>query len=261
MSPSHPVADDTAEAGVTIADTRYAARAIDLVKQYGTGPTAVRALDRVSVVFPRGAYTAVMGPSGSGKSTLMHCMAALDAPTSGTILIGDTDVTTLKDRELTALRRDRVGFVFQSFNLLPTLSAAENIILPQRLAGRAPDRSWLDTVVSILRLGDRLTHRPAELSGGQQQRVAVGRALAGRPEIVFADEPTGNLDSASGAELLGFLRRSVDEFGPTVVMVTHDPIAAGYADRVLFLGDGRVVDEMAAPTAEGVLDRMKQLGG
>jgi putative ABC transport system ATP-binding protein len=190
----------------------------------------------------------------------MHCMAALDAPTSGTVLIGDTEVNSLTDRELTVLRRDRVGFVFQSFNLLPTLSAGENIALPQRLAGRQPDRSWLETVIDKLGLGDRLSHRPAELSGGQQQRVAMGRALAGKPEIVFADEPTGNLDSASGAELLGFLRRSVDEFGQTIVMVTHDPIAAGYADTVVFLADGRIVDEMARPTADRVLDHMKRLG-
>jgi len=261
MSASGSTLGDIAGRGATPSVEQFAARSIDLVRSYGSGSTAVRALDGVSVAFPRGVFTAVMGPSGSGKSTLMHCMAALDAPTSGTVLIGDTDVTTLKDRELTHLRRDRVGFVFQAFNLLPTLSAAENIVLPQRLAGRTPDQSWLQTVISTLGLGDRLTHRPSELSGGQQQRVAVGRALAGKPEIVFADEPTGNLDSASGAELLGFLRRSVDEFGQTVVMVTHDPIAAGYADRVIFLADGRVVDEMDAPTADAVLDRMKRLGG
>jgi putative ABC transport system ATP-binding protein len=260
MSASGSTLGDIA-GGATPSAAQFAARSIDLVRSYGSGSTAVRALDGVSVAFPRGVFTAVMGPSGSGKSTLMHCMAALDAPTSGTVMIGDTDVTTLKDRELTHLRRDRVGFVFQAFNLLPTLSAAENIVLPQRLAGRAPDQSWLQTVISTLGLGDRLTHRPSELSGGQQQRVAVGRALAGKPEIVFADEPTGNLDSASGAELLGFMRRSVDEFGQTVVMVTHDPIAAGYADRVIFLADGRVVDEMDAPTADAVLDRMKRLGG
>ena len=259
MSVSRPVADEAA--GIVSADHAFAARSIDLVKQYGSGPTAVHALDGVSVAFPRGAFSAVMGPSGSGKSTLMHCMAALDAPTAGTVLIGDTDVTTLSDRDLTVLRRDRIGFVFQAYNLLPTLSAAENIVLPQRLAGRKPDRTWLDTVIGTLRLGDRLAHRPSELSGGQQQRVAVGRALAGRPEIVFADEPTGNLDSTSGAELLGFMRRSADEFHQTIVMVTHDPIAAAYADHVLFLGDGRVVDQMRAPTAERVLDRMKQLGG
>lgn len=255
-APAAPVGSAT-----TGATGGAAARCVDLVKQYGSGTTAVRALDGVDVAFPRGVFTAVMGPSGSGKSTLMHCMAALDAPTSGTVLIGETDVTTLRDRELTTLRRDRVGFVFQSFNLLPTLSAAENMILPQRLAGAKPDESWLRTVITTLGLGDRLTHRPSELSGGQQQRVAVGRALAGKPEIVFADEPTGNLDSASGAELLGFMRRSVDEFGQTVVMVTHDPIAAGYADNVIFLADGQVIDEMAAPTADAVLDRMKQLSG
>ena len=261
MPSSRPLTDAPLEDAATAVDRQYAARAIDLTKQYGSGSTAVHALAGVSVVFPRGAFSAVMGPSGSGKSTLMHCMAALDRPTSGTVLIGDTDVTTLKERELTVLRRDRVGFVFQAYNLLPTLSAGENIVLPQRLAGRAPDRSWLDTVISTLGLGDRLHHRPAELSGGQQQRVAVGRALAGTPEIVFADEPTGNLDSASSAELLGFMRRSVDEFGQTIVMVTHDPVAAAYADRVLFLADGRVVDEMSLPTADSVLDRMKQLGG
>jgi putative ABC transport system ATP-binding protein len=188
-------------------------------------------------------------------------MAALDAPTSGTVIIGDTDVTAMKDRELTMLRRERIGFVFQSFNLLPTLSAAENVILPQRLGGRRPDQSWLDTVIRTLGIGDRLSHRPAELSGGQQQRVAVGRALAGKPEIVFADEPTGNLDSTASADLLGFMRRSVDEFGQTIVMVTHDPVAAGYADGIVFLADGRVVDHMEAPTAERVLDHMKKFGG
>ena len=260
MSSTGPVARRTAAATPTAAQ-RVAARSLDLVKQYGSSTTAVHALAGVSVDFPRGVFSAVMGPSGSGKSTLMHCMAALDTPTSGTVLIGDTDVTTLRERDLTILRRDRVGFVFQAYNLLPTLSAAENIVLPQRLAGRRPDSGWLDTVIATLRLGDRLRHRPSELSGGQQQRVAVGRALAGRPEIVFADEPTGNLDSASGAELLGFLRRSVDEFGQTIVMVTHDPVSAAYADRVVFLADGRVVDHMHAPTAEGVLDRMKHLGG
>ncbi len=256
---SRPTVGDDTRQDVT-ADTAIAARCVDLVKLYGEGPTAVRALDGVSVEFPRGVFTAVMGPSGSGKSTLMHCMAALDAPTSGTVVIGDTDVTTMKDRELTVLRRDRIGFVFQSFNLLPTLSAAENVVLPQRLASRRPDESWLATVIGTLGIGDRMSHRPAELSGGEQQRVAVGRALAGKPEIVFADEPTGNLDSASGAHLLGFMRRSVDEFNQTIVMVTHDPVAAGYADRVVFLADGHVVDHMDAPTAERVLDHMKRLG-
>jgi putative ABC transport system ATP-binding protein len=239
---------------------QLAARVVDLVKQYGDGDTAVRALDGVNVDIPPGEFTAVMGPSGSGKSTLMHCMAALDKPTSGHVLIGGTDVTSLSEKQLTVLRRDRVGFVFQAFNLLPTLTASENIELPTRLAGRRADRRWLETVVGTVRLGDRLAHRPAELSGGQQQRVAVARALASRPEIVFADEPTGNLDSRSGAEVLGFLRRSVDEFGQTVVMVTHDPGAAAHADRVVFLADGRVVDELLAPTAERVLERMKGLG-
>jgi putative ABC transport system ATP-binding protein len=262
MQPTEPVTGDGTATAVDVGGAdRNAAACIDLIKQYGDGATAVRALDGVSIGFPRAQFTAVMGPSGSGKSTLMHCMAALDAPTSGTVLLGDTDVTGMKDRELTVLRRDRVGFVFQSFNLLPTLSAAENIVLPQRLAGRRPEQGWVDTVIAKLGLGDRLSHRPAELSGGQQQRVAVGRALAGRPEIVFADEPTGNLDSASGAELLGFMRRSVDEFGQTIVMVTHDPQAAAYADTVVFLADGRIVDHMARPTADRVLDHMKRLGG
>jgi putative ABC transport system ATP-binding protein len=260
MSSPRPTVGDEARPDTAPGQT-IAAKCVDLVKQYGTGPAAVRALDGVSVAFPRGAFTAVMGPSGSGKSTLMHCMAALDAPTSGTVIIGDTDVTAMKDRELTMLRRERIGFVFQSFNLLPTLSAAENVILPQRLGGRRPDQSWLDTVIRTLGIGDRLSHRPAELSGGQQQRVAVGRALAGKPEIVFADEPTGNLDSTASADLLGFMRRSVDEFGQTIVMVTHDPVAAGYADGIVFLADGRVVDHMEAPTAERVLDHMKKFGG
>jgi putative ABC transport system ATP-binding protein len=240
--------------------TRMAARAVDLVKTYGAGDTAVHALDGVSMDFPVGEFTAVMGPSGSGKSTLLHCLAGLDSPTSGTVWIGDTDITGLKESDLTKLRRDRIGFVFQAFNLLPMLTAAENIELPQRLAGRKPDQQWLDTVIDAVGLRSRLSHRPAELSGGQQQRVAGARALAGRPDVVFADEPTGNLDSRSGSELLGFLRRSVSEFGQTIVMVTHDPSAAGYADRVVFLGDGQIVDEMAAPTAERVLDRLKDLG-
>jgi putative ABC transport system ATP-binding protein len=221
-----------------------AARAVDLTKVYGSGETRVVALDGVSVDFPRGRFTAIMGPSGSGKSTLMHCMAALDEATSGTVVVGDVDLTGLGDRDLTRLRRDRVGFVFQAYNLVPTLTARENITLPLDIAGRHPEPTWLD-------------HRPSELSGGQQQRVACARALVSRPEIVFADEPTGNLDSHSGAEVLSFLRRSVREFGQTVVMVTHDPVAASYADRVLFLADGRIVDEMAGPTAEAVLERMK----
>ena len=235
-----------------------AARAADLTKVYGHGDTQVLALDAVSCSFPRGQFTAIMGPSGSGKSTLMHCLAGLDDASGGAVFIGDTDITTLDDKRLTRLRRDAVGFIFQAFNLLPTLSALENITLPMDIAGRKPDKEWLDTVIDTVNLRDRLSHRPTELSGGQQQRVACARALASRPEIIFADEPTGNLDSASGAEVLGFLRSSVTDMGQTIVMVTHDPNAASYADRVLFLADGRIVDEMADPTAESVLDRMKR---
>jgi putative ABC transport system ATP-binding protein len=242
-------------------NTRLAARAVDLVKVYGQGDTAVRALDGVSVDLPSGQFTAVMGPSGSGKSTLMHCLAGLDRITGGQVFIGDTDISKLSEKQLTLLRRDKVGFIFQAYNLLPTLTAAENIELPIAIAGRKPDRKWLDTVIDAVGLRPRLSHKPAELSGGQQQRVAGARALASRPEIVFADEPTGNLDSKSSAEMLGFMRRSVDEFGQTIVMVTHDPTAAGYSDMVLFLSDGRIVDEMANPTAEKVLDLMKRLGG
>jgi putative ABC transport system ATP-binding protein len=238
-----------------------AARALDATKVYGSGPTAVVALDEVSVEFEAGRFTAIMGPSGSGKSTLMHVVAGLDSLTEGRVLIGDVELGALSDKELTLLRRDRVGFVFQAFNLVPTLSARENIELPDRLAGRRPDPAWLDEVVRTVGLGDRLAHRPSELSGGQQQRVAVARALAGRPDIVFADEPTGNLDSRSGAEILGFLRRAVDDMGQTVVMVTHDPLAAAIADSVLFLADGRIVDHVEAPTAAAVLDRISSLGG
>jgi putative ABC transport system ATP-binding protein len=241
--------------------TEVAARATSITKTYGSGPNAVTALDRVSVAFGRGRFTAVMGPSGSGKSTLLHCLAGLDSVDEGTVYLGDTDLTRLGERQLTRLRRERIGFVFQSFNLLPTLTAAENIALPSRLAGRTVDRSWVDRLTTAVGLGDRLGHKPAELSGGQQQRVAAARALAGKPAVVFADEPTGNLDSRSGAELLDFLRRSVDEFGQTIVMVTHDPIAAGHADEAVFLADGHVVDTMARPSAERVLDRMKSLGG
>ena len=237
-----------------------AARAFDAVKVYGSGDTEVRALDGVTCGFEQGRFTAIMGPSGSGKSTLMHCVAGLDSLTSGAVYIGDTDLTSLKERELTQLRRDRIGFVFQAFNLVPTLTAAENISLPMDLAGRKPDSAWVDEVVSTVGLGDRLGHRPSELSGGQQQRVAVARALAARPDIIFADEPTGNLDSRAGAEILGFMSRAVKDLGQTIVMVTHDPVAAGYADRALFLADGRIVDEMAGPTAQRVLDRMKQFG-
>ncbi|CAN5521843.1 ABC transporter ATP-binding protein [soil metagenome] len=237
-----------------------AARAVDATKVYGRGDTAVTALDHVTVEFGRGQYTAIMGPSGSGKSTLMHCVAGLDTLTSGSVLIGDTELAGLDDKRLTELRRDKVGFVFQAFNLVPTLTAEENISLPDALAGRRPDPDWLATVISTVGLGDRLRHHPSELSGGQQQRVAVARALAGRPEIIFADEPTGNLDSRSGGEILDFMARAVRDLGQTIVMVTHDPVAAGYAERVVFLADGQVVDEMAEPTAEKVLDRMKQLG-
>ena len=215
------------------------------------------ALDAVDVDIETGRFTAIMGPSGSGKSTLMHCLAGLDSISSGQVWIGDTELSTLSDKRLTQLRRDSVGFVFQAFNLIPTLTALENITLPLDIAGRKADAGWLDTVIDTVGLRDRLTHRPSELSGGQQQSVACARALASRPTIVFADEPTGNLDSRSGAEVLGFLRRSVDEFGQTIVMVTHDPGAASYADRVLFLADGRIVDEMQAPSSEKVLERMK----
>jgi putative ABC transport system ATP-binding protein len=245
----------------TAAGTRApAARAEDAVKVYGGGDTAVRALDGVTLDFDRGVFTAIMGPSGSGKSTLMHCVAGLDTLTSGRVVIGDTDLSTLDDKRLTLMRRDQIGFVFQAFNLVPTLTAEENITLPLTLAGRKPDASWIAQVVTTVGLGDRLTHRPSELSGGQQQRVAVARALASRPEIVFADEPTGNLDSRAGAEILTFMAHAVSGFGQTIVMVTHDPVAAGYADRVVFLADGKVVDEMDGPTAERVLDRMKHFG-
>ena len=231
-----------------------AVRVIGVTKTYGQGEGAVVALDDVTVDMERGRFTAVMGPSGSGKSTLMHVSAGLDTADRGTVLIGDTDLTSLKDKELTLLRRDRIGFVFQQFNLLPTLSAEENITLPARLAGRKADAARLAQVVDVLGLQDRLHHRPSELSGGQQQRVAVARALVAAPDVVFADEPTGNLDSRSGHDVLAFLRRSVDELGQTLVMVTHDPSAASHADRVLFLADGRVVDELREPTAERVLD-------
>ncbi|HZY76387.1 MAG TPA: ABC transporter ATP-binding protein [Jatrophihabitantaceae bacterium] len=236
-----------------------AASATGVVKLYGSGETAVRALDHVSVELMRGEFTAIMGPSGSGKSTLMHCLAGLDTVTSGSVRIGDVELSGLSDKQMTALRRDRIGFVFQSYNLVPTLTAIENITLPIDIAGRKPDRLWLDTVVMTLGLRDRLSHRPSELSGGQQQRVAVARALAGQPEIVFGDEPTGNLDSRSSGEVLGMLRHSVDELAQTVVIVTHDPRAAAYADRVLFLADGRIVDELRSPTADTVLDYMKNL--
>jgi putative ABC transport system ATP-binding protein len=238
---------------------RPAARLVDAVKVFGAVDT-VRALDDVSLEFPRGAYTAIMGPSGSGKSTLLHCAAGLDTLTSGTVWIGDVELGPLDDRRLTRLRRDRVGFVFQAFNLVPTLTAAENITLPLGLAGRRPDPEWFDRVVDAVGLRSRLRHRPAQLSGGQQQGVAAARALVSRPEIIFADEPTGNLDSRATIELLAFLRQAVDELGQTVVMVTHDPSAAAWADRVVFFADGRVVDDLSSPTTGAVLDRMKRLG-
>src|SRR5262245_47157493 len=239
--------------------TDIAARAEGVWKVYGSGEAQVQALRNVSVELRRGEFTAIMGPSGSGKSTLMHCLAGLDTVSAGQVYIGETALKGLSDAKLTRLRRDQVGFIFQQFNLLPTLSAQENILLPLAIAGRKPDPGWFDTVIDAIGLRDRLDHRPAQLSGGQQQRVACARAIVSRPEVIFADEPTGNLDSRSGAEVLTFLRDSVRQFGQTVVMVTHDPNAASYADRVIFLADGRIVDELANPTAEAVLDTMKRL--
>jgi putative ABC transport system ATP-binding protein len=238
-----------------------AARAEQLTKVYGEGDAAVRALDGVSVEFEQGRFSAIMGPSGSGKSTLLHCMAGLDSPTEGHVFIGDVDLTTLSEKQLTLLRREKVGFIFQTFNLVPTLTARENITLPLDIAGDDPDRAWLDEVVDAVGLRDRLSHRPSELSGGQQQRVAGARALVSRPEIVFADEPTGNLDSKSGHELLTFLQSAVKDHGQTIVMVTHDANAASFADRIVFLADGRAVDEMLEPTTDRVLDRLKSLEG
>jgi putative ABC transport system ATP-binding protein len=239
---------------------RPAASVVDAVKVYGRVGTAVRALDGVSLDFDRARFTAIMGPSGSGKSTLLHCLAGLDNLTSGQVYLGETHLGSLDDRRLTRLRRDRIGFVFQAFNLLPTLTAAENITLPLSLAGRKPDAEWFDRVVDVVGLRDRLGHRPSQLSGGQQQRVAAARALVSRPEIILADEPTGSLDSKAGAELLAFMRRAVDEFEQTIVMVTHDPHAAARADRVVFLADGRVVDELHAPTSRRVIAHMQRLG-
>jgi putative ABC transport system ATP-binding protein len=250
---------DKASPGATESPAVAAARAVDLVKTYGKGDAVVRALDGINVEFERGRFTAVMGPSGSGKSTLLHCMAGLDVPTSGRTFVGDEEIQLLDDAGLTRLRRDRVGFVFQSFNLIPTLTAGENITLPADLAGRKIDQTWFDFLVDQLAIRDRLSHRPTELSGGQQQRAACARALIGRPDLIFADEPTGNLDSNSSAEMLTFLRRSVTEFGQSIVMVTHDARGAAFADRVVFLADGRVVGELAAPTADSVLERMKAL--
>jgi putative ABC transport system ATP-binding protein len=237
-----------------------AARAVEATKVYGRGEAQVRALDTVTVDFAPGRFTAIMGPSGSGKSTLMHTLAGLDSLTSGHVFIGAVDLSTLDDKRLTQLRRDRVGFVFQAFNLVPTLTAAENIGLPMSLAGRKPDKEWVEEVVRTVGLSKRLRHRPSELSGGQQQRVAVARALASKPAIIFADEPTGNLDSHTGAEILSFMRTAVREMGQTIVMVTHDPTAASYADRAVFLADGQIVDDMSNPTAERVLDRIKSFG-
>lgn len=246
---------------MTYTTTSAAVAAVGLVKSYGSGPAGVRALDGVTVDFACGAFTAIMGPSGSGKSTLMHCLAGLDTVTEGTVRIGGTEITNLSDRALTLLRRERVGFVFQTFNLLPTLTAEQNMRLPLELAGRRPDPEWSKNVIGALGLGDRLRHRPSELSGGQQQRVACARALLTRPDVVFADEPTGNLDSQSGGDVLAFLRRSAREFGQTIVMVTHDPVAAGHADRVIFLADGRLRGELIDPTPESVLDALKSYGG
>ena len=242
-----------------VTTTTTAAGADGLTKVYGSGDSRVVALDDITVDFHSGRFTAIMGPSGSGKSTLMHCVAGLDVPTSGRVLLGGVELSGLSDDDLTALRRDRVGFVFQAFNLLPTLTALENITLPLDLAGRRPDPALTESIIAAVGLGDRLDHRPSQLSGGQQQRVACARALITGPDVVFADEPTGALDSRASADLLGLLRRSVDDLGQTVVMVTHEPVAAAYADRVLFLADGRLVDELTAPTADRVLDRMKSL--
>jgi putative ABC transport system ATP-binding protein len=245
---------------LTPASVDVAARAIDASKIYGSGEAEVRALNGINVEFQSSRLTAIMGPSGSGKSTLLHCMAGLDRLTSGRIFLGDVEISGASEKELTLIRRDKLGFIFQSYNLIPTLNALENMTLPMSLAGNKPDPAWLDTIVETVRLKDRLLHRPAELSGGQQQRVAVGRALLSKPSMIFADEPTGNLDSRSGAEILTFMRKAVDDLGQTIVMVTHDPIAAGYADRVVFLADGSIVDELLAPNADSVLDKMKSLG-
>jgi putative ABC transport system ATP-binding protein len=237
-----------------------AARAVDASKIYGQGEATVRALDHITVDFEAGIYTAIMGPSGSGKSTLLHCIAGLDRLTSGHVFLGDIEISKLPEKELTKVRRDRIGFVFQAYNLIPTLNAMENITLPMALAGRKPDEQWLQVVIETVGLRDRLKHRPAELSGGQQQRVAVARALASRPQIIFADEPTGNLDSRASSEILNFMQRAVREFGQTIVMVTHDPIAASYSDRVVFLADGKIVAEILEPTTDAVLDLMRSLG-
>ena len=240
--------------------TTAAARAVDVTKVYGSGDTVVNALDGISVEFERAQYAAIMGPSGSGKSTLLHCLAGLDRVTSGQVFLGDDEISAMNEKQLTLVRRDKIGFVFQSYNLVPTLTGMENITLPLALAGRKPDPAWLDQIIETVHLADRVEHRPNELSGGQQQRVAVARALVSHPEVIFADEPTGNLDSKSGAEILGFMRRAVTDLGQTIVMVTHDPIAAAYADRVVILADGKIVDEIDGPTVDSVMDRMKRLG-
>lgn len=258
MPGADPAASTAAAAPATT--KVLAARAVHASKVYGSGEAEVRALDDISVEFERSRFTAIMGPSGSGKSTLLHCIAGLDRLTGGQVFIGDVDISRLSEKQLTILRRDRLGFVFQAFNLVPTLNALENITLPMALAGKKPDQAWLDNVVTTVGLHDRLTHRPSELSGGQQQRVAVSRALASKPEIIFADEPTGNLDSRSGAEILGFMKNAVADLGQTIVMVTHDPVAAAYADRVVFLADGTIVGEILQPTQQSVLDQMKHLG-
>jgi putative ABC transport system ATP-binding protein len=246
---------------VTSPHQTIAARADGLTKAYGSGETRVVALDSVTLAVPCGEFVAIMGPSGSGKSTLMHCLAGLDTATGGRVFLGDTEITGLKDKKLTRLRRDKIGFIFQAFNLIPTLTARENITLPMNIAGAKPDQAWVEKVIDTVGLAERLQHRPAELSGGQQQRVACARALASKPEIIFADEPTGNLDSRAGAEVLGFLRACVDDLGQTLVMVTHDPVAAAYADRVVFLADGRIAGELPDPTADSVLDRMRTFDG
>ena len=250
---------DTAQRHAPSPLSVVAGRTQDAVKIYGSGPIKVTALDHISVGFEDGRFTAIMGPSGSGKSTLLHCLAGLDRLTSGSAFIGDTELSTLNEKQLTQLRRDRIGFVFQFFNLLPTLNALENMTLPLSLAGRKPDAEWLGRVVDTLKLGDRLTHRPNELSGGQQQRVAVARALVSKPDIIFADEPTGNLDSRAGAEMLGLMRGVVESLGQTIVMVTHDAVAASYSDRVMFLQDGRNVGDLVDPTTNSVIDRLKSL--
>ena len=249
----------TTEAPIAPIDSAAAISIENAVKVYGSGDNEVRALDGVTIQFETGKLTAIMGPSGSGKSTLMHCAAGLDSLTDGRALLGETDLGTLSDKKLTLTRRDRIGFIFQAFNLIPTLTALENITLPMSLARKKPDQAWLDQVIDTVGLRNRLTHRPSELSGGQQQRVAVARALAARPEVIFADEPTGNLDSRSGAEILNFMQSAVRDFGQAIVMVTHDPTAASYADKVLFLADGRIVDSLDNPTSDAVLDRMKSL--